>query len=323
MSDYTDYLHTLHNQILTPDEIIRSLTKEATRKDLLSKTRIIAGEANEVYDIELWDHEHVILRISRSETNPFEKENWAIKSCRIAGVPAPYVLLTKQVELKDETIYICIQQKLPGEPLERGNIDFSTFSTGQKQRIISQAGEILSIIHSIGTDGFGDLDADGKGEFDSYSSLLREHVDHSQQFMEMAEKIGFENNSMGKALSILDAFSRTSPNIPAVLNHNDFGPKHILLDGGEITGIIDFGEVCGNSPVNDLAKWDYWFSYLAPLEWLTNGYTNKSLFDDDFVRHLHTSRIHIGLDVLWWYFDQNYIKAIQQAKDKLYADITF
>lgn len=322
MTHYQKYLADLHSQLITSDEVIFDVIKNGLNKELVSKTRIVAGEANEVYLAQLSDDSEVIVRISRKEKTEFDKENWAIEKCREIGVPAPKILLTKTLDFEDKHLHFCIQEKLDGEPLERGNINFHSFSEERKKKIIFQAGEILSKIHSIKTDGFGELDKNGKGEFQTFSDLMREHVNHEKEFLTMAKEINFDENAMQKIFRILKEKAGTL-NFEPSLSHNDFGPKHIMIQNDTVSGILDFGEVCGHSPINDFAKWDYWFSDEIPLEWLKDGYTNKDLFSKDFDNILHWIRLNNGLGVLWWYHNQKYPEAIEKAKQKLCNDLAF
>jgi len=323
MTDYQKYLDDLHSQLTTPDEVIFDVVKEVLNKEVVSKTKIIAGEANEVYDAELSDNSHVIIRISRANKSEFEQERWAIEKCRRVGVPVPEVLFIKHLDIGGESLHFCIQEKLEGSPLERGDIDFHSFSEERKKKIIFQAGEILSKIHSIKTYGFGEIDKEGKGEFKTLADLMGEHIEQEEEFLSIAKEINFDVEAMKKIFRILKEKNNLSLNIESSLNHNDFGPKHIMIKDDKITGILDFGEVCGHSPVNDFAKWDYWFSNETPLEWLKEGYSNKTLFVQNFEEILHWIRLNNGLGVLWWYHNKKYLEAVEKAKDKLYKDLSF
>lgn len=323
MSDYKKYLADLHSQLTTPDEIIFDAVKEATNKTVINKNKIIAGEANEVYDVELSDNSHVIIRISRAEKQEFEQERWAIEKCREIGIPVPKILNLKHISFENKPLHICVQEKLEGEPLERGGINFHSFSEERKKKIIFQTGEILSKIHSIKTVGFGKLNESGKGSFTTFPELMREHVNQEKDYLSIAKDINFDLTAMKKIFRILKEKSDLFPDMEPVLNHNDFGPKHIMVKDDKITGILDFGEVSGHSPVNDFAKWDYWFSDEIPLDWLKRGYSNKTLFDDHFDEILHWIRLNNGLGVLWWYHSKNYSEAVEKAKQKLYNDLAF
>lgn len=321
--DYQKYLAKLHSQNITPDEVIINVAKEITKKAIVDKTRIVAGEANEVYDIEFSDYSHVIVRISRSKKLEFEQEKWAIEKCAGIGIPVPEVLLIKHMVFDDKPLHICIQKKLEGEPLERGAIDFYSFSEDRKKEIMLQAGEILSKIHSIKTKDFGELNKDGEGNYKTFAELMRECVDEEKEFMLLAKQVNFDASAMRKVLDILKEKADIVQNIEPILNHNDFGPKHIMIKNETISGILDFGEVCGHSPINDFAKWDYWFGDVAPIEWLKKGYLNKDLFGDNFDEILHWILLSNGLWVLSWYHKQKYLRAVEKAKEKLYKDLEF
>ncbi len=206
--------------------------------------------------------------------------------------------------------------------MERGEINFYSFSEKRKREIIFKAGEILSKIHSIKTNGFGELDGSGNGLFTNFSDLMQEHIGQEEDFLSIAKEIDFNLVAMKKVFRILKE-KKLFMSTKSVLNHNDFGPKHIMVKNDKITGILDFGEVSGHSPINDFAKWDYWFSNEIPLDWLKSGYSNKNLFDSHFDEILHWIKLNNGLSVLWWYYTQNYSEAVEKAKQKLYDDLAF
>src|SRR4051812_42538380 len=103
-SDYDKYLASMHAKLITPDEIIKSVVKEGTGLGVISKKKLIAGEANEVYDILLENKNHVILRISRSGHPNFLQEKWALEKVKNAGVPIPKILLIKYVTLDNQEL---------------------------------------------------------------------------------------------------------------------------------------------------------------------------------------------------------------------------
>lgn len=96
-TDYQKYLSDIHAKLVTPDEVLNTVIKEATGETLISKKKIIAGEANEVYDVLLSNDNNVIIRISRSEKPDFEQEKWAINECGNIGVPVPEILQVKHL----------------------------------------------------------------------------------------------------------------------------------------------------------------------------------------------------------------------------------
>lgn len=324
MNDYAEYLTSFHAKLTTPDEILNSTIFEATKKEVKNKRKIIAGEASEVYDVELTDNSHVILRIARGEKKQYDQESWAINQAKKVGVPVPEILLIKHLSVDGNLLSFCVQSKLPGEPLERGTIDFNKFNEARRRSIINNAGELLSKIHQINTNGFGYLDGEGKGPFVSFGELMSERADQADVYLQLAKKYDIPVQSMQKALDILSEKVAAASLIKPILSHNDFNIKHIMVDEADrITGIIDWGEIEGHSPVNDFSKWDYWFGDYIPTKWLKEGYSNKQIFSGNYEELFHWIRLDNGLGVMYWYDQMNYAPAINMAKEKLLADLKF
>ncbi|MCL5970709.1 MAG: phosphotransferase, partial [Patescibacteria group bacterium] len=165
ISDYENYLLDVHAKVITPDEIVNQVVKEATGFDVFLKKRIISGEVNEVYTIESSDRSQIVVRISRGEKPNFAQEKWVINECRKIDIPVPEILLIKYIDYGKERLLFCVQRKIEGDPLERGKIDYHNLDKENLKKIIIQAGEILSKIHSINIKGFGYLNKNCIGEF--------------------------------------------------------------------------------------------------------------------------------------------------------------
>src|SRR3989338_1687701 len=163
---YKEYLASMHGKLVTSDEAISNIIQEGTKKEIKEKKRIIAGE---VYDITLTDDTHVILRISKHKAD-FLQEKWAIEKVEKLGVPVPKIILIKNFDKEGKTA--CLMEKIEGEPLERGNINFDNLDEELRRKLINQAGEILSKIHSVKTRGFGWIIGDGKPQVKTSDDLI-------------------------------------------------------------------------------------------------------------------------------------------------------
>lgn len=259
VTDYWQYLKQLHDKNSTPIELISAAVKEATGHDIDTQRRIVAGEVSEVYDIGIGLESNVIVRITNGEKPEYEQERWALEECKkVGGIPIPEILLIKHIPEDGKIRSICIQKKLPGDVLERGSIDFDSFDKNRKRRIINRAGEILSRIHSVAVDGFGRIDGKGKGEVSSFQEVMRGHLKHIDDFMKIADEAGIDRKVLKQIFEVLEAQAHVAPNIQPILSHNDFNTKHIMIgEDDEVTGIIDWGDVCGDTPLGDFAQWDY------------------------------------------------------------------
>lgn len=320
---YQKYLASVHTKWVTPDEIIQEIVKEGTGKQIAFKQRIIAGEANEVYNITLGNNKNVILRISKSAYPNFLQEKWAIEKVKTLGVPTPKILLIKHFTIDGKEKSACLMDKVDGEPLERGKINFDKLDLRLKKKLINQAGEILSKIHSVETQGFGWIIGEGKAEQETSDALIDGLLNKHELFEKMAEEEALSKDIVTKALDIIRGFKGLYSKVKPHLNHGDYSHKHFMVKGDRIVAILDWGGVRSDTPVYDFAWWDYWFGEYIPTEWLREGYSNKELFDNNFDDFLHLLRLFRGLETLNWYHQEKYKPAVEKAKIKLLKDLEY
>ncbi len=277
--NYQDYLANLHQANTTEDSIVKALIQDSLHENTVSKKRIIAGEVNEVYDLTLESNKQVILRISKKDTQDFLQEQWAIGQCRSQNIPVPVIIFVGNTEVKGKPVSFCIMEKLPGSTLERGTINHKALQPKVLQQIITEAGNLLKRIHTIPTQGFGDLDAKGNGEFQSFTKILSKDPNQKQGLLLLAKNTSIPQPTMESILDKLESVAEKNADAMPVLNHGDYGPKHLMISDNKISGIIDWGDSSGNSPLYDLARWEYWFGDEFPTSWLLDGYGHELLKD--------------------------------------------
>ncbi len=321
-NNYDKYLSSIHQNLRTPEEVIRDVVKEGTGLELLSKNRIIAGEVNEVYDIALIGGTHIILRISKEGSPNFQQEKWATTECKKVGVPVPEIIFIKYVTIEGKEYSMCLMEKLVGKPLERGEINFDKLDLEMRKNLIRQAGEILSKIHSIPTAGFGWIIGEGKAEYSSFQDLLLEKVRKQKQLEKISVEEGLGRNIITRAFKVVDRYKDSYSKQTTKLNHGDYSHKHFMVRDNIITGILDWGSVRSDSPIYDFATWDYWFGDAIPTEWLKDGYQDKFLFDGNFNDFLHMLRIFNSFDLLEWYY-QKHQDTLNTVKKNLLKDLGY
>src|SRR3989344_2532939 len=102
---------------------------------------------------------------------------------------------------------------------------------------------------------------------------------------------------VNRAHEIIIAQADSLPVISPKLLHGDFGPQHILIKDGEISGVIDFEFAKGSDPTEEFARWELKFKDY-PLEYIQAGYGNKELFEGDFERRKYIWRLFQGLAIM-------------------------
>ena len=318
MSDeYNKFLQEIHSKSFTTDEIIADVIKEATGSRVVSKTRFVAGEVNEVYDVELQGKENVVIRIHKSEEPAFLKEKWAIDQCKLVGVPVPDVLLIKHVQEADGILSFCVQKRLRGDTVERGKVKMWDIDRDQLRTLMHKSGDLLAKMHTIPVEGFGDLDEHGKTKGRSFVEKMLGRPDRMMRHMETAKELNIEEQ-VRRAADILTERVQKYKDLKPTFNHGDFSPKHIMYEGAEVTGILDFGDVASHVQIFDLARWEYWYGDTDILKWLKEGFTDKSVFDDNFVELSGLIQLNMALGTIWHYYKRReYKEGVKDGINKL------
>jgi len=183
--------------------------------------------------------------------------------------------------------------------------------------LIFKSGEFLSKMHQISVVGFGHLDGSGHGTHSNFEEVMSEKFKNPDKYLQLSNRV---NISRKEILSCLSFIEKTIPEVSKLrpfMVHGDFGPKHIMFENGEITGILDFGDVLGHSPIFDLARWEYFYGDNKNFQILKNGYSDKKIFDNNYGKISKLIQLDMGLSVLLWYTDQNYKEGINKNIQKI------
>jgi len=313
---YQKYLEKKHSSFQTPEELIEAVVKKATGSEPTLINRIIAGEVNEVYGVTTQDNKDVIVRISRQAKNNFETEEKVIRLARMAGVPAPKVLLIEEASSGPQNLTFCVEGKIEGEPLLSlmGSMDKSAFKS-----IASEAGEILSKIHGIVVDKYGPQD--GSRFFETWGDYIFNIEKRRLGITTAANLMGIESGLISESFKLLWENKEMFQINKAHLLHGDFSPKHILIADGHVTGILDFEDAKGGDPVRDLARLNFFYGDSFPIEWLKAGYQNKDIFDKNFDLKMKLYRLHLGLDLLGYYESEKNRAGLIHTKERFIKEL--
>lgn len=313
---YKEYLEKKHSQFNTPVEVVDRVVKKATRLTPISRRRLVLGEMNEVYDLQLEGSRSVIVRISREEHPRFLAEKWAIEQSIKVGVPAPEVLLVDDLSDNIDAKSICIEEKLPGVPLDN-LLESPLASKAWKKEITRKAGVILAKIHSVQTDGFGLINENGKGSYLTWKNYIFEQVKNKTGIIEAAKRINLDPQYIEQAANLLSAHQEIYQEVDSHLLHGDYGPKHLLISGDEITGVIDFEGAKAGDPARDFAWWDYFRGETLPIEWLIDGYTKVTDLGPDFELRMQLCKLNLGLIFVYYYEAEQNPSGIKHARESL------
>lgn len=321
--DYQSFLRAKHERLFrTPPAIIDEIVRKATGSSPTEKQRIIKGEANEVHAVKIDSSREVIVRISREREaeSRFQSERWAIEQAAKVDVPVPRVLLVESLQLEGKSVGISVEERLPGVPLD----ELAKYTSDEDlAEILQRAGTLLSRVHSVKTEGFGEIDKRGRGEHASIAGIFSEGNLSEQVLLAAAQSASLDPRILKRALHILQEFQNSCPPVSPHLLHGDFGPKHLLIERGKITGIIDFENARSGDPLQEFANWHFFFENRYPIEPLKKGYSDKSVFGGDFERRFFVWRLVIGLSSLVYYLAEGNQSGINHCKKRIPRDVSY
>ncbi|GHO49149.1 phosphotransferase family protein [Ktedonospora formicarum] len=290
-----EWLHTRHNQWTTPTSLIQDFVRRATGSTMAHASRVVLGQDNEVYAVTTTDHHHVIVRISRKTNHRFEAERWALDAARRAGVPTPYVLLIEQATYDETTVMFCIEERVPGTPLD---VLLKAARTPNVDKAIHQIGEILGRVHSVSIEGFGYLQPDAKGQQTSFTDIMLMANERETELSTAAAHWHIPTQKITTSLKLLDTHRELYTFSMPVLVHGDFGPQHIFVEDDHISGLIDMQDCSGNHPVIDFVNWDAYYRERVPTSTLMASYGNQEIFTDNYEALFHLVLLREALIML-------------------------
>ena len=141
--------------------------------------------------------------------------------------------------------------------------------------------------------------------------------------LESAERVGIQKEQIDQALLILGDNTDIYQGVTPHLLHGDYGPKHILVEDGHITGILDFENAKSGDPMHDFVWWSYFGKNRPPLEWLKEGYAKALELPGDFELKLRLGRLRLGMDMIWYYDHEGHELGLETAKTNLQEDLDY
>lgn len=211
----------------------------------------------------------------------FASEAAAYTTLRASPVPVPEVVvldLTRTLSPHD----FLIATKLPGTPV----IDsWPDLSPAQRERVATQAGEYLALIHDHAAyDRFGHLRDLPGGGFASWHDFLS---DYFMRYAAQALGTGaLDEVTLQAVAAVLRAHQSLTNRVRhGALLHSDYHWENLLQQNGTITGIIDFEWAYSGDPTADFIVDDKWETMCpGSAACVLAGYTSVRALDPDHAR---------------------------------------
>ncbi|MBI9011534.1 MAG: aminoglycoside phosphotransferase family protein [Clostridiales bacterium] len=234
---------------------------------------VLKGCSTFVYRITT-DHRTYYIRFLPEEGS-FASEVLVHEKLSDLGMKVPKVLYFEE---KNEitNLSLMILDEIPGDCIEDKSPEDNL------KEILIEAGRELALLHTIPVNGFGWIDKKShlmlKGEKLEFEDYFCEYLKYDLDQLRLYDFTEDEQNLIEKHMQAAASFVKVED---AVLVHGDFDISHIFHDSGNYSGIIDFGEVRGNTRLYDLAIFIGLYQDEKSYSYLLEGYSQISNLSED------------------------------------------
>jgi aminoglycoside phosphotransferase (APT) family kinase protein len=231
------------SDVRTPAPIIGSVVRSVCGRHTERIVRLTGGGMSETYRAELAHAEPVVVRIARRSVPWFDDEARVMNQARAAGVPTADVLGVEHLDHDGELLSFSVQSLLPGRPLD---VLVDELPFPDVEGLVMDSGELLARAHSIVLDRGPSLQLRSPDQ-----DVMARAVRAGEQTLGAPGAALVER---GADLVREELAARPAPD--SALAHGDWLPKHLMVAGGKIVGVVDW-ELAGSAPrALDLAGWE-------------------------------------------------------------------
>jgi|GEM_PF-3149751 len=237
--------------------------------------QLTEGHFSQAFGYENESGESHVLRIAPRDDD-FKADQYAFDHFS-AQLPIPRVF---DIGIFDGNNYYCITERARGVTSDA----LSSDEIAEALPSIHDAFAKLFRIDVSDTSGYGPLDlATGEAPSKSWGDYILVKIDGEgeETYKAYARNIGLDESIVDR---FLVQFHKNLPYVSEVrrLLHGDLGFDNLLLDGGEVTAVIDWAHVGYGDWMSDFAKFDFWWPnrFGDPKEFATKYGLDAKHLDD-------------------------------------------
>jgi len=316
---YKKKLALLHKSFKLPEELIISNIISAVKEKPFKLTRIINGESNEIYLAEFTNLNPLIIKISRSGNN-FHKEQWIGIHALEKFLPVARITYITELTPDFTSIYLAIEDYLPGKALNQMLIDNP--QEDHFQELIISLGGLISKFHEIELPK-NNADLYNLNLKPSWTEFINQGI-NEPKLTNLFKRLKLVEKYIPKLINLFSKYEEIYTTIKPALLYGDFNPRNVLVADNKITGLIDFENSMIGDPIYDLARWDYFYPFHGfELNLILKGYTNFTQIRRDFDKKLHLYRLHLGITFLDYFLTKDNKLGLRVALDNLLEDLNY
>lgn len=258
-------------------ELVKQIADDFFKKSVELES-VRKGGSTYVFRIKV-DKQTYYLRIFQEQDVSFAVEVKVHELLIKKGVHVPKII---HHEHKNNVVdlSIMIAEEISGKDME----DKSIVLNRKFEQVLFDAGKQIALINQIEVDGFGEINRDIQdklvGEIKTFHDYYYENLEND---IFLLSKYTFDVHEKKAVKDFLENGFNLLDKDVSHLVHGDFDLSHIFQSGGKYTGIIDFGDIKGSSPLYDLGHFKT-HDLIKGFESLINGYKDiQNLSSKDFL----------------------------------------
>jgi aminoglycoside phosphotransferase (APT) family kinase protein len=220
------------------EESAKAIVTRALSIQTTGAKQVAGSVGNQTFVVRGAGGEDVILKTGNRDL--LAAEVWACGRARAAGLPAPEIA-THSLSPTEPGKPFTIMRVLAGAPTSSPDI-------------WRQAGKSMRIAHGIGIPGYGPLAVSHhgiSGRHDTWQAALTSVLSRASDLVTAGV---LRRTLADQATQAVMSSAVMHHHQPGVMLHRDLKPPHVFGDSGQLTGIIDWGDVGVGDPLFDIAR---------------------------------------------------------------------
>lgn len=273
-----------------------------------SVEEIVGGVMNKTLRLKYGEESYILQLNESTEAHEMENNLNCFKYFQDSKVPVPQIV-TEEVREYDSSHYIIV------EDLNTGSLNEDI--RPEKTR---DSGRYLAYIHSsqsFDKAGWWEWE-DGKPKVigfpdDSLKGRIEDNLEDNLEYFR-EEDIDWLAEVSER---FLDNYLELVPDdFKAVFVHHDYNPGNILVEDGEIVGVLDFDYAHSSHDQRDLVKAanNFWIRGKVDREHIYEGYGEVRELDETFDRNEPLYRLETLIDILKGFIEHNRI-TVEEAQE--------
>ena len=223
---------------MTPEQVSRLVT-DVFGETPSAVTRMTFGHSSVSYDVALT--ERALIVRTNTDPNVFAKTSANLVTLRKVGLPVSKVVTSDLTQASCPSAYM-ILEKIPGRDLRD---ELGTMTSTQKARL---AGQIVSYQRRVATlpegNSFGYAAIGGAARFSTWQELVASEI-HKDLPDDLPPLATLKDRVFGPT----DAFAAYLEKVSPTCFLADLTTKNVIVQNGELRGLIDFDVVCYGDPL--------------------------------------------------------------------------